>query len=246
MAVSYLVPSRRGSVTYTPQLHDHDSQPLRRASTFQPRQFRRAYIYTHQVPGLNSESLLTPRRHYCRSDKLASLRDNLSLRFLQSVISNTPKNESLQGRPSLRESSRSRKGKTTPEGMPGSEFLRYGGPRPLPSHLQRPATQSNQSLARPAMRNSRSTSIGTATSIPEEKPVAVGHGVSVSIHLAEPMLFVQGYDIADSSHRNTAMLRGSLHLNVAKSTKLKAVTLKFRGIATTHWPEGALVLHYLI
>lgn len=34
------------------------------------------------------------------------------------------------------------------------------------------------------------------------------------------------------------MLRGSLQLRVTKATKIKAITLKFRGKAITKWPEG--------
>jgi hypothetical protein len=34
------------------------------------------------------------------------------------------------------------------------------------------------------------------------------------------------------------MLRGSLQLRITKPSKIKAVTLKFRGKATTKWPEG--------
>ncbi|PSK43137.1 hypothetical protein B9Z65_7091 [Elsinoe australis] len=71
-----------------------------------------------------------------------------------------------------------------------------------------------------------------------QKPVATGTGVSVSINLAEPVLFLQGFDSHDMSLGNTAMLRGTLHLRVLKSAKIKAVTLKFKGRAVTKWPEG--------
>ena len=71
-----------------------------------------------------------------------------------------------------------------------------------------------------------------------EKPVASGNGVSVSINLAEPILFLQGFDPADFEERNTTMLRGSLHLRVTKSAKIKTIYLKFRGRAETEWPEG--------
>ena len=73
-----------------------------------------------------------------------------------------------------------------------------------------------------------------------EKPVASGNGVSVSINLAEPILFLQGFDPADFEERNTTMLRGSLHLRVTKSAKIKTIYLKFRGRAETEWPEGML------
>jgi hypothetical protein len=75
--------------------------------------------------------------------------------------------------------------------------------------------------------------------IPEEKPLASGNGVSVGIALAEPVLFLQGFDNGDlQANRSTAMLRGSLHLKVSKPAKIKSVTLRFRGRATTKWPEG--------
>ncbi|KAF2147870.1 hypothetical protein K461DRAFT_233644 [Myriangium duriaei CBS 260.36] len=73
---------------------------------------------------------------------------------------------------------------------------------------------------------------------PAQKPVATGTGVTVSINLAEPVLFLQGFDQNDMSNGTTAMLRGTLHLRVVKSTKIKAVTLKFKGRAVTKWPEG--------
>jgi hypothetical protein len=71
-----------------------------------------------------------------------------------------------------------------------------------------------------------------------EKPIASGNGVSVGIHLAEPVLFLQGFESHDQSPGNTAMLRGGLHLRVTKGAKIKGVTLKFKGTAVTKWPEG--------
>jgi hypothetical protein len=73
----------------------------------------------------------------------------------------------------------------------------------------------------------------------EEKPLASGTGVTVSISLAEPFLFLQGFEQSDlQASRSTAMLRGSLRIRVTKPTKIKAVSLKFKGTATTKWPEG--------
>jgi hypothetical protein len=72
----------------------------------------------------------------------------------------------------------------------------------------------------------------------EEKPIASGNGVILGIHLAEPMLFLQGFEQNESSPRNTAMLRGGLHIRVQKAAKIKAITLKFRGVSITRWPEG--------
>ncbi|TAQ90228.1 hypothetical protein B7494_g1434 [Chlorociboria aeruginascens] len=67
-----------------------------------------------------------------------------------------------------------------------------------------------------------------------EKPVCSGNGVSCSIILAEPTVFLVGFDhdgsTRGSSSRPAALVRGKLQLNVTKSAKIKAVTLRFTGI----------------
>ena len=74
------------------------------------------------------------------------------------------------------------------------------------------------------------------------KPVCSGNGVSCSIILAEPVIFLKGLDhdgtIRDSSATSSAICRGRLQLNVTKSAKIKAVTLRFTGKARIEWPEG--------
>ncbi|QDS77361.1 hypothetical protein FKW77_005540 [Venturia effusa] len=73
----------------------------------------------------------------------------------------------------------------------------------------------------------------------EEKPLATGNGIAVSIAMAEPYLFLQGFEHGDlAANRNTAMVRGRLHIRVSKPSKIKAITLRFRGRAMTRWPEG--------
>ena len=72
----------------------------------------------------------------------------------------------------------------------------------------------------------------------EEKPVVSSNGIHVAIRLAEPVLYLQGFDTTPNANGNTAMLRGRLHIRVQKPSKIKAVTLKFKGIAATKWPEG--------
>ncbi|KAI9790811.1 MAG: hypothetical protein M1816_004769 [Peltula sp. TS41687] len=72
----------------------------------------------------------------------------------------------------------------------------------------------------------------------EEKPVAAGYGILVYVKLAEPMLFLQGFDHQDATSRRTVMLRGSLVVRVTKTAKIKAITLNFKGKARTEWPEG--------
>jgi hypothetical protein len=74
-----------------------------------------------------------------------------------------------------------------------------------------------------------------------DKPVASAAGVSCSIILAEPYVYLNGFDLAahaPSSQNSTSMIRGKLVLNVTKSAKIKAVTLSFCGKARTEWLEG--------
>ncbi|KAI1747885.1 hypothetical protein F4782DRAFT_392812 [Xylaria castorea] len=82
--------------------------------------------------------------------------------------------------------------------------------------------------------------MSSVTEVP--KPVASGNGVQCSIILAEPNIFLTGFE-HDNHHRHatansTALLRGKLQLNVTKNVKIKSVTLKLHGKARTEWPEG--------
>jgi arrestin-related trafficking adapter 3/6 len=119
-----------------------------------------------------------------------------------------------------------------------SSSVAEGGSRPsisIPGRQDRSASiASNQS----------DESVSILPVIRDEKPVASGNGVSVSISLAEPVLFLQGFDQNELSQRNTTMLRGSLHLKVTKPSKIKAISLNFKGKAETEWPEGKSKLFF--
>lgn len=71
-----------------------------------------------------------------------------------------------------------------------------------------------------------------------EKVVATGNGISVGIALAEPVLFLPGYDPNDPSTKKSAILRGHLHIKTTKSVKVKKISVCFRGHAQTDWPDG--------
>ncbi|KAI3320398.1 hypothetical protein HD806DRAFT_231123 [Xylariaceae sp. AK1471] len=82
--------------------------------------------------------------------------------------------------------------------------------------------------------------MSSVTEVP--KPIASGSGVQCSIVLAEPNIFLTGFEHdghpRHESTNSTALLRGKLQLNVTKNVKLKSVTLKLQGKARTEWPEG--------
>lgn len=76
-----------------------------------------------------------------------------------------------------------------------------------------------------------------------EKPIAAAGGMSFDIALAEPHLFLYGFDHdSRSEHRpqqsTPAILRGKLRLVVTKNVKIRAVTIKLQARARTEWPEG--------
>ena len=97
-----------------------------------------------------------------------------------------------------------------------------------------------QDLRRDSANSVSSNSSGPAIvpNMGEERPIASGNGVSLSIALAEPVLFLQGMDQSELGNQTTTMLRGTFHLRVSKSAKIKTITLAFRGRAETEWPEG--------
>ncbi|UKZ78954.1 hypothetical protein TrVFT333_006703 [Trichoderma virens FT-333] len=91
-----------------------------------------------------------------------------------------------------------------------------------------------------SIRSSKSSVNAVVTEV--IKPVATGSGVSCSILLAEPNLFLSGFDHNGHERREaragTALLRGKMQLTISKNVKIKAVQLKLVGRARTEWPEG--------
>ena len=117
-----------------------------------------------------------------------------------------------------------------------------GGISGIPSHAQSllpPQTARPRSRSINALRSTERSSLISSP----EKPLASTSGgtVSLSIVLAEPVLFLRGYDQTEHSERSSAMLRGSLVVRVTKPTKIKAIQLVFRGRIRTEWPEGTLL-----
>ena len=105
---------------------------------------------------------------------------------------------------------------------------------PLSASIHQPSLSQEELAA--SIKNS-----GNTPGAIEDKPLAAGNGVSISIALAEPALYLQGFDQSDMSSRATTMLRGTFHLKLTKSAKIKSISLQFRGRAETEWPEGECV-----
>ncbi|KAF2851525.1 hypothetical protein T440DRAFT_394870 [Plenodomus tracheiphilus IPT5] len=239
--------SDRGRLRYVP---DHLNDPTRsNRGIFQARNRRPHRIHiAHVAPDptlLRCQKRQTTSKSYF-TEKLATPRDTAK-RFLRSFIDTrfstnqdpattvTPRSSTSSHRNSVaslpeRASSEMRSSPRNSVGAVGAigNTLAAAG-------IHRPSiTDSNWSSGR----TSAKSMITSVKSLPEEKPVASGGGVNVNIQLTEPVLFLRGFEQAEHAERNTAMLRGTMILKISKPSKLKAVTLKFRGKATTKWPEG--------
>lgn len=76
------------------------------------------------------------------------------------------------------------------------------------------------------------------SSFVEENELISSGSVSLSIVLAESILFLRGFTAQEFTERTPSLLRGTLVVRAHKPVKIKAISLTFKGIARTEWPEG--------
>lgn len=239
--------SDRGRLRYVP---DHITDPTRsNRGIFQARNRRPHRIHIAHVGPDPTLFRCQKRQATSKSyftEKLATPRDSAK-RFLRSFIDThfasqdpaatvTPRSSTSSNRNSFASLPERGPGEMRPSPRNSVGAVGAIGNTLAAAGIGRPSSiaESNWSSARPSAKNV----ISSVKSMPEEKPVASGGGVTVNIQLTEPALFLRGFEQAEHAERNTAMLRGTMVLKISKPTKLKAVTLKFRGKATTKWPEG--------
>lgn len=242
------VKSRRGRLYYAPlplPTAPHISLGLVRTRISRPHLLQIISVPPEYCAGGNQKR---PKPKPSRTTKLAYSRESAKrlLRFVTSStppISNPPDSSSTQPARVGASSAPIGASREHSEEMAAVEGRwrgnSVGGPvsgmRHRPSLSEAVRTASNTSNG--STGNNGSTSF-CAANLGEAKPLASANGVSVSINLAEPMLFLQGFDQSELGNRTTSMLRGSLHLKVSKTAKIKTISLDFRGRAETEWPEG--------
>lgn len=71
-----------------------------------------------------------------------------------------------------------------------------------------------------------------------DKPLVLLSSIEVYIIPAELNLFVQGFASQEYADRPPTLLRGCLFVRILKPTKLKSISLTFKGQERTDWPEG--------
>lgn len=76
--------------------------------------------------------------------------------------------------------------------------------------------------------------------VPQLPPAALVRNSSIELYIvpAEDTLFVQGFKPVEYELRPPCLLRGLLVVRVLRLTKIKSITLNFKGIMKTDWPEG--------
>lgn len=256
-----------GIVRYNPVNNGSDSDKPRslfRPRRIGPGRIRIQSVFDSQFESKKSNCKTAERQRERRFFKLAVSRENAK-KFLRSVIANPnssePSSESNRAfgkrrswSPHKRQKSRddtSGAGADSGDTNDMRTGIRGSISGPVAAHPARPRLRSdarNDSNASGQSIPNRTTPTArphkgpidsiTPFNLDDEKPLVSGNGVSASIYLAEPVLFLQGFENTETAPGNTAMLRGSLHIRVQKSAKIKGISLKFKGKSITKWPEG--------
>ena len=244
--------SDRGRLRYIPEHLPEPFRPRRGLFQGRPRRPHRIHIaHVQPDPTLYSRPKRQTTSKSYFTEKLAGPRENAK-RYLRNLLdkqfASHPESADIVLQPSSTNSNRASIVSFPESRLSTSPSEMRSTPRASGAvgSFGQMSAQSHIDMSRPSLtdshfssgRSSAKSVVSSITKLPEEKPVASGGGISVNIALTEPVLFLQGFEQTEHAERNTAMLRGSLILRVTKTTKLKAITLKFRGKAITKWPEG--------
>ncbi|CAK7245809.1 MAG: hypothetical protein STHCBS139747_007407 [Sporothrix thermara] len=108
-----------------------------------------------------------------------------------------------------------------------------------PAQLKRRDSHRNSFISIKSAKNIMTSSVSELI----EKPLAAAGGMAFQLELAEPHIFLYGFDHNSRSEGNvrpagTAIVRGTLRLDVTKNVKIRGITVKLNGKARTEWPEG--------
>ncbi len=117
-------------------------------------------------------------------------------------------------------------------------FLEHARPVSMLATSPNGGSHRNSFISTQSAKNIMTSSVSAIS----EKPVASAGGMSFAILLAEPHVFLTGFDHDGRARRGnshgSALLRGKLRLTVTKNVKIRAVTIMLQGKARTEWPEG--------
>ena len=75
---------------------------------------------------------------------------------------------------------------------------------------------------------------------PQYKPTVSGNtnAFTLALELAEPVIHLEGFDASHTRAHRSTVLRGLIRLDVVRRTTLKDLSLCFRGVSRTEWPES--------
>ncbi|KIX97416.1 uncharacterized protein Z520_06868 [Fonsecaea multimorphosa CBS 102226] len=61
---------------------------------------------------------------------------------------------------------------------------------------------------------------------------------SVAFDLAEPVMYLEGFDFPHNLEHTSAVLRGVVRLEIVRETTMSRLSLDFQGVSQTIWPES--------
>lgn len=172
-----------------------------------------------------------PSSSFSSSKKKKKLRKNSSTRATSSITTNYSNGVSDPPAAPVRGNEEMRVNYEEPIGH--AEVLRE---RML---IQDSLCSRRSSVASVASVQSRASTEVPLPTLANEKIIASGSGITVSLAQAEPVLFLEGADSQDNP--KAAMLRGHMRIKVTKAAKIKKVYLSFKGQLNSSWPEGEIL-----
>ena len=101
---------------------------------------------------------------------------------------------------------------------------------------------TNKAL-RPTRKRRTTTGRSSADASGPPRDCLTTDAVTLTIDLAEPNLYLEGFSFQHRSEHQSAVLRGVLHLQVKQKVTLRELSLCFEGTSLTIWPEAWRLRH---
>lgn len=92
-------------------------------------------------------------------------------------------------------------------------------------------------------KSSRVKPIRSHSVAPPHQTLAETDAFTLSVNLAEPVLYLEGFDFQHRTAHTSTVLRGFVQLQVLTRTAFNGLSLRFEGISLTIWPESWRLRH---
>ena len=104
-------------------------------------------------------------------------------------------------------------------------------------------TKVTNKALRPTRKRRTTTGLSSSTVPVPPRDCFTTDAVTLTIELAEPNLYLEGFNYRHRTEHQSAVLRGVLHLHVKQKVTLRELSLQFQGHSETIWPESWRLRH---